>query len=176
MEPFTWKKIFLLPKQSSPHTESASVARGWILFPCLQCLQAQAVPLKYLRLALFHFCLKGEGSQSKVPIKDLSISMCCWGLYLKRWDWSILDLNLGISLVQLWDTVLEYSCREQTKRYKIHKPPNASLLMHKVEIRWMRLIFKVLERTLKSLQGFSFKKSFLIVQVLKCIVLLVCIF
>lgn len=40
----------------------------------------------------------------------------------------------------------------------------------------MRLIFKVLERTLKSLQGFSFKKSFLTVQVPKCDVLLVRIF
>lgn len=36
----------------------------------------------------------------------------------------------------------------------------------------MKLIFEVLERTLKSLQGFSFKMSFLIVQVLKCDVLL----
>lgn len=70
MEPFTWKKNTPFAKVILPPYCISLCCQGMNYFSCLQCLQAQVEPLKNLRLALFHFTLKGEGSQSKVPIKD----------------------------------------------------------------------------------------------------------
>lgn len=119
-----------------PHTESASVTRGWIIFPCLQCLQAQVAHWSIWHWPFSISVSKGKALKAKCLLKTKHKHVL-----LKTVPQKIGLIYSGtksghptsFSRVQLQGA--------DWKRYKIHKPPNVSLLKHRAEIQMNEVDF-----------------------------------
>lgn len=116
-----------------------------------------SIATSYLRLALFSFSLEGGSSQRKVPIKDSAEARAAMIVSRKM---GLIYSGCPTSLSRAQLQAADDDTDRDTGFVKHVMHPWCTEL----KFRQVRLIFEALDRTLKLLQGSSFKRSFLTVQ------------